>query len=627
MRKEEVFEGFLQTTKSGSGFVVFDDDDNEDVFINKKNIKNSIDGDFVVVQIIKKTKKRREGIILKTIKRGRSFFVGEVFVDKHFAFLVPENPVIKPHLYIRKEFLNGAKNGDKAIGEITVWPLSKKNPFGKIVSVLKNNSIDEEMISILVNNNLPFSFNKDVLKEAQLVSKKKIDYKKRRDFRNTTTFTIDPVDAKDFDDAISFKKLNDNRAEVGIHIADVSFFVEEGTVLDKEAFKRCNSVYLADRVVPMLPEKLSNEVCSLRPQEEKLVFSVVFEIDKEGVVYNKWFGKSLIFSDYRFTYDEVQKIIDGGGSSYKNEILFLNKISSALRSLRFNSGGLNIKSSETKFLFDNKGFPSNVFEKTSTEATILVEEFMLLTNKSVASFLKNQTSSLIYRCHDKPEKSKIDAFCLFIKQFNYEIDSYNNKTFLKKLNTLLQKVKKDDFEIIQSMAVRSMSKAKYETNNIGHYGLGFKNYTHFTSPIRRYADLMIHRILYKCLNKKNITNYNLKDICKETSKKERLAIKAERESIKYFQTLFVVDKIGKEYEGIIISATEFGLFIQIKSLFCEGFVSIKNIPGDLFYFDKTKQYIIGKNYNKKYYVGKTLFVRINDACTKKRKIYLEIISY
>ena len=303
MRKEEVFEGFLQTTKSGSGFVVFDDDDNEDIFINKKNIKNSIDGDFVVVQIIKKQKKRREGVILKTIKRGRSFFVGEVFVDKHFAFLVPENPVIKPHLYIRKEFLNGAKNGDKAIGEITVWPLSKKNPFGKIVSVLKKNSIDEEMISILINNNLPFSFNKDVLKEAQLVSKKKIDYKKRRDFRNTTTFTIDPVDAKDFDDAISFKKLNDNRAEVGIHIADVSFFVEEGTVLDKEAFKRCNSVYLADRVVPMLPEKLSNEVCSLRPQEEKLVFSVVFEIDKEGVVYNKWFGKSLIFSDYRFTYE------------------------------------------------------------------------------------------------------------------------------------------------------------------------------------------------------------------------------------------------------------------------------------------------------------------------------------
>ena len=624
MKKNGVLEGFLQTTKSGSGFVVVDDDD--DVFIHKKNLNQSIDGDTVIVRVIKK-KTRREGVILKTIKRGRSFFVGEVVVDKHFAFLIPENPIIKPHLYIRKEFLNGAKNGDRAIGKITVWPLSKKNPFGKIVSVLKNKNVDEEMTSILVNHGLSFSFNKDVLKESLLVAKKNIDHKKRRDFRNTTTFTIDPTDAKDFDDAISFKKLKNNRVEVGIHIADVSFFVEEETLLDKEAFNRCNSVYLADRVVPMLPETLSNNVCSLRPQEEKLAFSVVFEIDQNGIVYNKWFGKSIIFSDFRFTYEDVQKIINGEDSLYKEEILFLNKASLSLRRARFKIGGLNIKSRETKFLFNENGFPSSVYEKTSTEANILIEEFMLLTNKSVAYFLKRENCSLIYRCHDKPEKSKITAFCLFIKQFGYEINSYNTKNLSKKINSLLQRVKKEDFEIIQSMAVRSMSKAKYETANIGHYGLGFENYTHFTSPIRRYADLVVHRALYNCLNKQPFYDSKQKDVCKRTSKMERLAIKAERESVKYFQSLFVVDKIGKEFEGTIISVTEFGLFIKIKSLFCEGFVSIKKIPGDIFYFDSIKHSIIGKKYNTKYIIGKNLFVRIQDVSIKARKIYLDIISY
>ena len=625
MKKLAVFEGLLQTTKSGSGFIIVDDDD--DVFIHKKNINHSIDGDTVLFHIIKQNKTRREGIILKTIKRGRSFFVGEVVVDKHFAFLIPENPIIKSHLYIRKEFLNGAKNGDRAIGELTVWPLSKKNPFGKIISVLKNNNIDEEMTSILVNNGLFFSFNKNVLRESKLVAKKKINYKKRRDFRNTTTFTIDPSDAKDFDDAISFRKLKNDRAEIGIHIADVSFYVEENSFLDKEAFNRCNSVYLADRVVPMLPENLSNNICSLRPKEEKLAFSVVFEIDKNGVVYNKWFGKSIIFSDCRFTYEEVQNIINGDDSLYKEEILFLNKVSLSLRISRFKVGGLKIKSSETRFVFNNKGFPSRVYEKTSTDATILIEELMLLTNKSVASFLKKENYSLIYRCHNKPEKSKIETLCLFIKNFNYKIDNYNTKNLFKELNSLLQRVKKDDFETIQSMVLRSMPKAKYETTNIGHYGLGFENYTHFTSPIRRYADLFVHRVLHHCLEKKPFSNYKQKDICKRTSKMERLAIKAERESIKYFQSLFVVDKIGKEFEGTIISVTEFGLFIKLNILFCEGFVSMKNIPGDFFYFDKVKHSIIGKKHNKKYTVGKKLFVRIKDVSVKSRKIYLDIISY
>ncbi|MDG1147027.1 MAG: ribonuclease R [Crocinitomicaceae bacterium] len=628
------YEGVLQITQRGSGFVVLDDTKMDDVFIDKANLHQSLGGDRVKIQLLNTRKSRNEGFIINVIERERTQFVGTIQMHANFAFLIPDNSRIGTHLYIRKEKLKGAKNGDKALAKITVWPKSADNPYGEIIEVLGNSGgNDTEMVSILVNQGLDYKFNNDLLQEAESLSLNldKKELKKRRDFRNITTFTIDPHDAKDFDDALSFKTLENGNIEIGVHIADVSHYVRPGTVMDKEALKRSNSVYLVDRVIPMLPEQLSNLICSLRPKEEKLTFSAVFEMDENGTVYNEWFGKTVIFSDRRFTYEEAQEIIEGTDGDYKTEILFLDKIAKTLRKNRLNNGAMNIESSEMRFQLNEKGHPIQALLKTSKDANKLVEEFMLLANKKVASFIYNKKKDkipFIYRCHDKPDIAKVELFKLFVKKFGYDINIDNTNHISKNINSLLNDVKyKNEFELIQTMAIRSMSKATYETLNIGHYGLAFNNYTHFTSPIRRYADLMVHRILQEeLIQTKQVNGNSLDDICKRISRMERKAVSAERESIKYFQTLFVANKVGDEFEGTVSGIAEFGVFVKMDNNLCEGLVPMKEIPGDYYSFDSEQFTVIGSRTGKEYNFGDRVKVRIQNVSTSKRQIDLEMIK-
>lgn len=630
------YEGILQVTQRGAGFVVLDDDEMSDVYIDPKNMQQGLGGDRVKIQIIKKGRSRNEGVILNVIERERTQFVGTIQMHENFAFLVPDNSRVGTDIYIRKEKLKGAKNGDKALAKITVWPKSQDNPYGEIVEVLGNTGGNEvEMISILVNQGLDYKFNEDVLSESESLTLEldKKEIAKRRDFRDVTTFTIDPYDAKDFDDALSFKKLENGHVEVGVHIADVSHYVRPGMAMDDEALKRSNSVYLVDRVIPMLPEQLSNLVCSLRPNEEKFTFSAVFEIDEKGKVYNEWFGKSVIYSDRRFAYEDAQEIIEGAEGDYKDEILFLDKVAKILRKKRLEHGAMNIESSEMRFKLDEEGHPIEVVIKTSKDANKLIEEYMLLANRRVATFIATKKKGqekipFIYRCHDKPDTAKVELFNLFVQKFGYEVDTNNPDKISKNINALLEDIRyKNEFELIQTMAIRSMSKATYETTNIGHYGLAFDNYTHFTSPIRRYADLIVHRILQEeLIGKKHRYNNELDDVCKRISRMERKAVDAERESTKYFQTLFVVDKIGQEFEGTVSGIAEFGLFVKMDDNLCEGLVPMMGIPGDRFSFDAEKFVIVGAKTGKEYNFGDRVKVRIYEVSTRKRQIDLEMVE-
>lgn len=628
--------GYLQMTARGAGFLLPDDDEIADVFIAPRNINQSLDGDRVKVQITKKGKNRNEGAVVEVIERERTQFVGTIEVHEKFAFLIPDNSRVGTDIFIPKEKLKGAKNNDKALVTITAWPKSADSPYGEVLEVLGGNNINDiEMISILVNSGVEYLFPESVLAEAEQVTMDldKEEIKRRRDFRDITTFTIDPDDAKDFDDALSFKTLENGRYELGVHIADVSHYVRPGMAMDDEALKRSNSVYLADRVVPMLPEQLSNLACSLRPNEEKFVFSAVFEIDEKGKVYNEWFGKGVIYSDHRFAYEDAQEIIEGADHKYKDQILFLDKVAKILRKKRLDNGAMNIESEEVRFRFDEEGHPNDLLIKRSKDAHKLIEEFMLLANRSVATFIHKQAKKrntkipFVYRCHDSPDPQKIATFNLFIDKFGYDIDLTDPHNISKNINALLQDIRlKNEFSIIQTMAIRSMAKATYETTNIGHYGLAFDFYTHFTSPIRRYADLVVHRILQEELTgQKHRYGSELDDVCKRISRMERKAVEAERESTKYFQTLFVIDKIGEEFDGAVSGIAEFGIFVKMHENHCEGMIPMSEIPGDRFYFDADKYAVIGTKSKKEYNLGDPVRVKIYEVSTRKRRIDLEMV--
>lgn len=631
----ETIEGELELTQRGSGFVTVGKNE-PDIFIAPHNIGQAIHGDIVRVALTKKSGNRPEGKIMEVVSRERTQFVGTIHMyDKH-AFLIPDNTKTGVKIYIPFEKLNKAKNKDKALVKITVWPKSAEFPFGEVIQTLGGNSIhDTEMISILVGQGIPIEFEDDVMNEAEQVTLEldPVEVAKRRDFRDILTFTIDPVDAKDFDDALSIRKLENGHYEIGVHIADVSQYVKPDSAMDKEAYKRGNSVYLVDRVIPMLPEQLSNMVCSLRPKEDKFTFSAVFELDEKGKLYNEWFGKTVIHSDHRFAYEDAQEILEGAEGPYKEELHILDKIAKIYRNERFKHGALMINSEEIRFKLDENKEPVDVVVKVSKDAHQLIEEFMLLANKRVAMFVGMPQKGkdpvpFVYRVHDKPDPEKIALFSLFLDKFGHSLEFTSPEKAAQSINKLLNDIRlKNEYSIIQQMAIRSMAKATYDTDNIGHYGLAFQYYTHFTSPIRRYADLMVHRILLECLeNRPHKYNSALEDICKRISRTERKATEAERESNKYFQVVYVHDKIGEEFDGIVSGLAEFGLFVRMTENACEGMVPLQELPGDRYTFDEKTMTIVGQKTGKTFHFGDNVRVKISEVSPKKRTIDLELVS-
>jgi len=625
-KKEEFLVGRLSIVNSGVGFVTFTKD-SKDIFISPANMSNAMDGDEVAVRVLKSGGRRIEGEIVQTVKRERTHVVGSLRLNAKQARLIPDNPKLGGEIFIENDSVRDAKHGDRVIAKILHWPEQGKL-WGEVTEILTGlTSHDSEMLSILCYNGIAFEFPGEVLEQAEN-TKTEIEpeeIKKRRDFKGITTFTIDPVDAKDFDDALSFEILENEIIEVGIHIADVGHYVQPNSFLDMEAQKRGNSVYLADRVIPMLPEQLSNIACSLRPNEDKYCFSVVLQFDKDFDIIHEWFGKTRIFSNHRFTYEEAQEIIETGKGTFSNEILALDKIAKYYRKKRLKKGALDIESEEIRFRFNREGEPEEVVIKKSKDAHKLIEEFMLLANKKVAEFIgkprkNHQVPASVYRIHDLPDPAKIDQLKVFLDKFGLTLNSFDPKHIASSLNTLFDKIKGNaESGFIQSLAIRTMAKAAYDIENIGHYGLSFEYYSHFTSPIRRYADLLIHRILLEELTDKKhyYKEEKLQDICKHISKMERKAADAERESAKYFQTLYVADSVGEIFQGIITGIADHGLFVRMNENLCEGMVPIQEIPGDRFYFDQNTFRIVGSRTKREFNFGDIVTVKIIDVKPKK----------
>ncbi len=633
-------EGEIQITQRGSAFLLAKDEKG-DIYISAGNTNQAMNGDTVRVAITKAGSSRREGKVIEILTRERTQFVGTLDVKEKFAFFIPDNQRTGIDIYIPIEKLNGARNKDRVLVKITVWPKSAENPYGEVVEVLTSKSPnDTEMLSILCNQGIEIKFPQEVIAAAENIPMEldEEEVKTRRDFRSVTTFTIDPADAKDFDDALSIQKLENGNWEIGVHIADVSHYVQPGSAMDLEAAKRGNSVYLVDRVIPMLPEQLSNLACSLRPNEDKYTFSAVFEMDETGKIYSDWFGKTAIHSNRRFSYEQAQEIIEGSDGDFKDEILLFDKIAKILRKKRLNNGALNIESEEMRFQLNDEGNPIGVVTKISKDANKLIEEFMLLANKKVAMFIAKPTNNtgqrvkkdpipFVFRCHDKPDAGKIEVFKMFIDKFGYDLKFSHTDEIAKAINTLLDDIRyKNEYSLIQSMAIRSMAKASYETTNIGHYGLAFEYYTHFTSPIRRYADLLVHRIVFEELQGKNHRYGNqLNEICKHISRMERKATEAERESSKYFQVLFMQDKLGMVFQGTVSGLAEFGMFVKINENGCEGMIPLANIPGDHFAFEQDKYRIIGSKTKKEFNFGDQVEIQVMAIDLRKRQINLELV--
>jgi len=628
-----IVEGVLSLNQRGAGFVPYGDQ--RDIYIDPKNTQRALGGDRVQVQLIHRHKNRIEGKVVNVLERLQTQFVGVLQKQDNFSFFIPDNYRVGVDIFIPKEKTLGAKNNEKVLVKMTSWPSSAKHPYGEVIERLGRQSPnDTEMLSILAVQGIDFVFEQATLDQAKNISMEldPVEIQRRRDMRSVLTFTIDPEDAKDFDDALSFQRIEDDLLEIGVHIADVSHYVPINSPLDKEALKRSNSVYLVDRVIPMLPEELSNFACSLRPNEDKYSFSVIFKMTENGVIRDVWFGKTVIHSDRRFSYEQAQEIIAGKEDPLYEELVVLDKIAKGFRKKRMDNGALNIETEEVRFELDEKNNPVQIRIKKSQDAHKLVEEFMLLANLHVAERIgkpeKNKAIvPFIYRVHDLPDVEKIELLQVFIDKFGHKLSSNSPEHIAKSINSLFHDIQySNEYAIIQTMVIRSMAKAVYQTDNIGHYGLSFRYYTHFTSPIRRYADLVVHRILFNELtSQKHDYSLQLDEICKHISRNERKAIEAERESTKYFQTVYVSDKVGEEFEGTVSGIFEHGMFVRMEENLCEGMIPIDELPGDLYSFDADKFRIIGINHQKEYNLGDRVRVKITGVSLKKRQIDLEII--
>jgi ribonuclease R len=605
------------------------------ILISSRNLNHAMAGDKVSVRLFAARKKHDlEGEIIEIIERAKSVFVGTVQTSRNFAFLIPSGKV-GFDIFIPLEKLNGAKNGQKAIAEIVEWPPNARSPFGEIKEVLGDaGNNDTEMHAILAEFELPYKFPEKVDKAAEKIPLEisEEEIKKRRDFRGVTTFTIDPHDAKDFDDALSLQKLKNGNWEVGVHIADVTHYVTPNTIIEDEAQSRATSVYLVDRVVPMLPEKLSNGVCSLRPNEDKLCFSAIFELNENADLVKEWFGKTVIHSNRRFAYEEAQQVIETEEGDLSDEILTLNQLANKLREKRFKDGSIAFERVEIKFEIDEKGKPISVYFKEAKDSNKLIEEFMLLANKRVAEFVgkkaENKTSkTFVYRIHDKPDPDKLSTFNTFIQRFGYGIQLTTSKAISSSLNNLLNNVKgKKEQNLVETLAIRTMAKAAYSTRNIGHYGLSFEYYSHFTSPIRRYPDMMVHRLLEKYLaGGRSANEQKYEDLCKHSSDMETRAANAERASIKYKQVEFMQDHIGQIYPGVISGVTDWGIFVELENKI-EGMIPIRELDDDFYIFDEKNYSLVGRHSHKSYQLGDELKIKIWRTNLEKKQLDFQLVS-
>jgi len=617
--------------------IVYSEELNTDIYINVNNLNHAIHNDLVEVSIFAKSKKNiLEGEITKIIKRSDTNFVGTIIKSDNFAFISVDNKLFPFDIFIPLKKLQGAKHGDKVIAKIIDWPQYAKNPIGEILDVLgQAGNHNVEMHAILAEFGLPYKFPEKVENEAKKIPTKITpeEIKKRKDFRDIFTITIDPADAKDFDDAISLKILPNNKYQIGIHIADVTHYVKPNTIIEQEAEKRATSVYLVDRVVPMLPEVLSNNVCSLKPHTDKLTFSVVVTVDENANIKKTWIGRTIINSNKRFNYDEVQKIIETGKGEYADEIKILNSIAQKFRKKRFQKGAISFERGELHFKIDKQGKPIEVLYKKSKQANQLIEEFMLIANKRVAERIgKPRTNyepkTFVYRVHDAPDYEKLRQFKDFIAKFGYEINLKNNKTIADSLNTLFNSLRnKPEADVIANFAIRSMARAIYTTDNIGHYGLGFKYYTHFTSPIRRYPDMMVHRLLQQYLDNKPSANKNrYENKCKHSSEMEQLAMNAERTSIKHKAVEFMKERLGQTFDGYISGLTEWGIYVEIQPYKIEGMILIRDIEDDFFYFDEDTYSLIAHYSNKRYQIGDKIKIKVIRADLIKRQLDLALVN-
>jgi ribonuclease R len=629
--------GRVDMTADGSAFVIPDDEFEKDIFVSSRKLHNALNGDKVKVYIFaKKSGRKNEGEVVEIIQRAKTDFIGVIKISDRFAFVNIDDRKMLHDIFVPLTDLNGAKNGQKVQVSITDWPEGAKNPIGKISTILgEQGENNTEMNAILAQYGFPLEFPKEVEKEAEAIPEgiSEGDMVGRKDFRNTITFTIDPADAKDFDDAISFKKLPNGNYEIGVHIADVSHYVKPHSNLDKEAYSRATSVYLVDRVIPMLPERLSNGVCSLRPNEDKLCFAAVFELDEQANIVQEWFGRTAIHSDTRFSYDDAQEVLENKAGKHAEELLKLNELAYILRDRKFKNGAISFESTEVKFKLDETGKPLGVYVKERKDAHKLIEDFMLLANRRVAEFVAKKVTSkkkltFVYRSHDSPNLENLGNFALFAARFGYKINTKSDKEIAKSLNFLMEDVEgKKEQNVLTQLAIRSMAKAIYTTKKTSHYGLAFDYYTHFTSPIRRYPDVMVHRLLAGYLNnEKSADEDEYENASSHSSAMEKRAADAERASIKYKQAEYLEENVGNEFLGIISGVTEWGMYVEIIENKCEGMIRLRDISDDFYVLDEKNYCIVGQRKKKKYQLGDEVKVKVKKVDLAKRQIDFTLIQ-